>query len=120
MRRTGFAVAFIAVCGILGILAWRLLYPEAGDPKSIDYVLWRHGLNPKMDLQAVFRGMTSDPAAFELVRGLSKEQLARKFGVLRGNGRACGTQGETYFLGNSIWFVTLENGRPIGLTMCKG
>jgi hypothetical protein len=127
VKRLAFAVFF----GTLGgLLLWRRLYPEAGDPKSIDYVMWRHGLNPGMSLDAVFRGMTSDSSRFDLVSGLTKEQLTRKFGYLRGGDSAVGgcisyavlrykgTEG--FGLRDSIWVVALKDGKAVGLLICKG
>jgi hypothetical protein len=115
-----------------GLLLWRVLYPEAGDPESIEYVMWRHGLNPNMDLDAVFRGMTSDSSRFELVSGLTKEQLTRKFGSLRDRNAwpgvgSCGSNAmirsgatEAFGLRTSIWVVALKDGKAVALVICKG
>jgi hypothetical protein len=127
VKRFGFAV-FLAALGAL--LLWRRLYPEAGDPKSIEYVMWEHGLNPNMNFDAVFRGMTSDSSRFDVVSGLTKEQLTRKFGYLRGGDSAVGGcisyaepryhATEAYGLRNSIWVVALKDNKPLAMFLCKG
>jgi hypothetical protein len=123
-------IAFALCAALGGFLLWRMLYPEAGDPKSIEYVLWRHGMNPSMDLDAVFRGMTSDSSRFDLVSGLTKEQLTKKFGYLRDGNSGVGEcisyamlrygATEAFGLRNSIWIVALKDGKAVELFMCKG
>ncbi len=46
-------------------VAWIVLYPEDQDPKNIDYVLWKHGLNQNMNLDHAIAGMTHDKMARE-------------------------------------------------------
>ena len=62
---------------------WVKNYPNADDPKNIDYVLWKHRLNQNMDLDAALRAMTHDSWPVRRVAGLSKEELEKRFGYIR-------------------------------------
>jgi hypothetical protein len=64
-------------------VAWVELYPEDQDPKNIEYVLWTHGLNQSMNLDHAIAGMTHDRWPVRLVKGMSKEQLKKRFGNIR-------------------------------------
>ena len=72
---------------------WLKNYPNADDPKNIDYVLWKHGLNNNMNLDAALRAMTHDRWPIERVAGLSKQQLEERFGYIRTVDSASGLRG---------------------------
>jgi hypothetical protein len=133
-------------CFALGILlslaaflCWVTAYPEDYDPKNIDYVLWKHGLNQNMNLDHAVGGMTHDTWAVRLVSGLTVDQLKSRFGFVRTLSEArpydqlCYTQGgaigeagvradgkEVRFLRNSDWMVILDQGKAVDLILCKG
>ena len=100
-------VAIGSSCFALGILLsfclflyWVTAYPEDYDPKSIGYVLWRHGLNQNMNLDHAVGGMTHDTWAVRFVSGLTVDQLKSRFGFTRTLSEArpydqlCYTQGD--------------------------
>ena len=64
-------------------IEWVKLYPQDYDPKNIEYVLWKHGLNQNMNLDHALGGMTHDTWAVKLVQGKTKEQLIERFGTIR-------------------------------------
>jgi hypothetical protein len=120
-------------------IAWVKLYPEDYDPKNIDYVLWKHGLNANMNLDHALGGMTHDTWAVNIVKGMSKEQLKTRFGYFRSVEEAtpylrlCYTTPDTtgelgvqphgkevVFLGDSAWMVILDGGKAVDLVLCKG
>jgi hypothetical protein len=139
--RIAFAVVFISM-GILlsygAFLYWVTAYPDAWDPKNIDYVLWKHGLNRNMNLDDALSGMTHDTWAVDRVQGLSKDQLRAKFGVVRSLSDArpydqlcvspetvgelgTHTTGKEFvFLRDSDWMVILDKGKAVDLVLCKG
>ncbi|MGA7559162.1 MAG: hypothetical protein WCF61_01975 [Terriglobales bacterium] len=66
--RTASALTLVALGMLLSFgmfVAWIVLYPEDQDPKNIDYVLWKHGLNQNMNLDHAIAGMTHDKMARE-------------------------------------------------------
>ena len=113
-------------------------YPDGYDPKNIDYVLWKHGLNQNMNLDNAIGAMTHDTWAVRLVQGKSVEELKHRFGFLRALKEArpydqlCYTNGsvgergipatgkEVVFLRDSDWMVILEQGKAADLVLCKG
>jgi hypothetical protein len=120
-------------------MAWVKWYPEDYDPKNIDYVLWKHGLNKNMNLDHAVGGMTHDTWALRRVEGLTKEQLKSRFGNIRTldeaasylkfcytNGQAVGERGirtdgkEVVFLRDSAWMVIMDKGKAVDLVLCKG
>jgi hypothetical protein len=138
-------LAFAALFTLLGVglsfgafLLWVTEYPQDYDPKNIDYVLWTHGLNENMNLDRALSGMTHDSWAVRLVRGLSKDQLRERFGIIRtlsearpydqlcDGVQAVGELGvhpsgkEVVFLRDSDWMVILDNGKAVDLVLCKG
>lgn len=140
---TRIVVAFSLVA--LGILLsyayfihWVKAYPTGYDPKNIDYVLWKHGLNQNMNLDNAIGAMTHDTWAVRLVEGQSKEDLKNRFGYIRTLKEArpydqlCSTNGsvgergiaaagkEVVFLRDSDWMVILDNGKAVDLVLCKG
>jgi hypothetical protein len=141
ISRLTFAMFFVAI-GMMfsfGIFVfWVTAYPEEYDPKNIDYVLWKHGLNKNMNLDDAVGAMTHDAWSERLVVGLTKAQLKTRFGEVRtlkearpylqgcDNNQAVGelgvhpAGGEVVFLRNSDWMVILESGRAVDLVLCKG
>jgi hypothetical protein len=121
------------------VVAWVMLYPEGYDPKNIKYVLWKHGLNVNMNLDDAVGGMTHDTWAVNIVKGMSEEQLKRRFGYVRSFDEAtpylrlCYTNPDTVgelgvrahgkqilFLRDSWWMVILDGGKAVDLVLCKG
>ena len=119
-------------------IEWVKRYPLDYDPNNIDYVLWTHGLNQNMNLDAAVGGMTHDGSAVRLVEGKSKEELKSRFGFLRALKEArpydqlCYTNGsfgelgihaagkEVVFLRDSDWMVILDKDKAVDLVLCKG
>lgn len=122
----------------MALLLWVTMYPEPSDPKNIHYVMWKHGLNHNMDLDAATAGMTHDTFSVSIVKGMTREQLKDRFGYIRSIGEAgpylrlCYTQNssgqlgvkahgkEVVFLRDDPWMVILDNGRAVDLVLCKG
>jgi hypothetical protein len=117
---------------------WVKSYPEGYDPKNIDYVLWKHGLNKNMNLDNAVGAMTHDTGAVLLVEGESVEDLKKRFGFVRSLKEArpydqlCYTNGsfgergipaagkEVVFLRDSDWMVILDKSKTVDLVLCKG
>ncbi|SRR6266571_3068984 len=138
------AVIGVSLVG-LGILLsyayfihWVKAYPADYDPKNVDYVLWKHGLNQNMNLDNAIAAMTHDTWAVRQVEGKSKEELKNRFGFIRTLKEArpydqvCYTNGsfgergiaaagrDVVFLRDSDWMVILDNGKAVDLVLCKG
>lgn len=146
MRPVLKVISIGSACFALGVLLslasflfWVTAYPEDYDPKNIDYVLWKHGLNENMNLDHAVGGMTHDTWAVRLVSGLTVDQLRSRFGFVRTLKEArpydqlCYTQPsaigqngvhveskDVLFLRNSDWMVILDQGKAVGLVLCKG
>jgi hypothetical protein len=134
--RITFALFFVTVGALLSCAAflfWLRNYPNADDPKNIDYVLWKHGLNENMNLDAALRAMTHDSSPVQRVAGLSDEELRRRFGYIRTPDSTSHIGGcysaeslrhpradKVVSLRDSLWTVTLENGRAVDIVLCKG
>jgi hypothetical protein len=85
-RRIAFAAFFTGVGAILSLLVfytWLATYPDDVDPKNLYYVLWKHGLNNNMNLDSALAAMSHDAWAVRRVEGLTKDQLAARFGYIR-------------------------------------
>lgn len=132
-----FSAAVGALLSCCAFMFWVSACPNADDPKNIDYVLWKHGLNNNMNLDAALRAMTHDSWPILRVAGLSKEQLQNRFGYIRaasenpGAGscypdvlnmslRAHPSANEVVSLRNSLWMVALEDGKAVNIVLCKG
>lgn len=138
--RTGLTVVVVALLLSLGAYGgWGALYPEESDPKNFHYVLWKHGLSRNINLDTAVGDMTHDTQPVNIVRGMSKEQLRRRFGYLRtldqvtpylrecyplpgttGELGVPGNEKEVLFLRNSWWMVILDRGKAVDLVLCKG
>ena len=111
----------------------------AGSRAELHYVLWKHGLNRHMDLDAAVAGMTHDTWAVNIVNGMTKDELKSRFGYIRTLEesrpylRLCpslhdtvGELGvkplgkEVVFLRDDAWMVILNNGKAVDLVLCKG
>ena len=132
LLRACFAAFFIVigVCmSCYAFLHWVRSYPDAIDPKNIDYVLWKNGLNRNMDLGKALVAMSEDDP-LHLIKGMTKDQLAKKFGYVVAYEdagsylRKCFTHPapgrEVVFLRSSPLAVTLENGVATRIVLCKG
>ena len=135
-------VIFGALLGLLLSYAyfihWVKTYPEGYDPKNIDYVLWKQGLNRNMNLDNAVGAMTHDTWAVRLVKGQSVEELRTRFGFVRTldearpylqlcyNNGSVGERGihaagkKVVFLRDSAWMVILDEGKAVDLVLCKG
>lgn len=60
--------------------AWQAEYPD-GDPKNLEYTLWKHGLY-KLDLDGAADTLIRDAKRNEFVLGRTEEQLRKRFGYL--------------------------------------
>jgi hypothetical protein len=135
---SAFALFFVTVGVLLSwcvFLFWLKAYPNADDPKNIDYELWKHGLNGNMNLDAALRAMTHDHWPVQRVAGLSKKQLQERFGYIRSFDETtpCGHPkdeverlgghpgaDEVVTLRDSNWMVLLKDGIAVDLRICKG
>ena len=66
----------------IAFACWAIRY-DRYDPRSIQYVFWKHGLNRNMDLDAAVFAMGRDPDRERLVQGLTQGQLQARFGDVR-------------------------------------
>ena len=83
MRLTKRAFAGSVVIFILAVVAlWAATYPQDGDPKNIKYVLWKHRLNPWMNLSVAAETVVHDRNRELLIVGSSKEDLRQRFGYM--------------------------------------
>jgi hypothetical protein len=140
LQRIAFAAFFVGI-GIvvsLGVLvAWLETYPDSGDPKNIYYVLWKHGLNNKIDIDSALGAMSHDAWPVRRVQGLTRDQIKERFGYVRTLDettpylRACdstplsqaetrGNREDVVFLRDSAWMVVIQNGKAVDLILCKG
>ena len=141
LRRLSTALALI-VLGValtLGFFRlWIATYPDAGDPKNLSYVLWKHGLNSDMNLDMALGTMTHDTWAVHRVLGLTPSELQDRFGYtktyeqarpymqLRDTPIATGELGnhpighDVLYLRDDEWMVIMKDGRAIDLVLCKG
>lgn len=133
---------FILIGVLLSVgifLGWVKRYPSDNDPKNIEYVLWKHGLNQNMNLDHAVETMVHDTWAVKLVKGKTKEQLAKQFGEIRTYDQArpydqscanfpatVGQLGihskgkDMVMLRDSDWVVILDKGKAMDLVLCKG
>jgi hypothetical protein len=134
-----FLVGLGVLLSYVFFIEWVKLYPQDYDPKNIEYVLWKHGLNQNMNLDHALGGMTHDTWAVKLVQGKTKEQLTERFGTIRTYNQArpydqyCANFPETVgelgvhakgkevvMLRDSDWLVILDKGKAVDLVLCKG
>ena len=132
-------VALGVVLSFALFMFWIEHYPWDYDPKNIDYVLWKYGHNPNMNLDDALSGMTHDTWAVNRVKGLDKAQLTERFGSLKGLTEArpydqrCYAEAskmtalyapspskEIVFLRESDWMVLLQDGKASNIVLCKG
>jgi len=131
------AIFFVAVGMVLSagiLLAWIGLYPEDVDPKNLEYVLWKHGLNQNMNLDHAIAGMIHDRDPVSIIKGLSREQLTERFGYVHNRDQVPGLSNcyapgfhgtrlegkEVAFLRDGPWLVIFDHGKAIDLGLCKG
>jgi hypothetical protein len=139
-KRTALSLGGAAALLVLGVYAsWVALYPEEYDPKNIHYLLWKHGLSQNIDLDSAVGGMTHDKWAVNIVKGMSRGQLDRRFGYVRTLDqvtpylRECHALSDTagelgvpahgkdaVFLRDSWLMVILDDGKAVDLVLCKG
>jgi hypothetical protein len=79
------AIVMSALVVVL-IVGWNLTYPR-GDPKSLEFVLWRAGLY-RMDLDLATDIMVGAHDSERIVVGRTREQLRERFGYLLTAGEA--------------------------------
>jgi hypothetical protein len=114
---------------LIGFSTWWAMYPEPWDAKGPSYVLWKIGLWPisKYTLGA----MVGDANRDNMVIGLTKSQLIKKFGYCRTLDQASAYLQTTYrrspwsgkdvlFLKDSTWMVIFDGGVAIDLILVKG
>jgi hypothetical protein len=135
--RAAFFVASVALLSVAAFAIWRITYPDPWDPKNIYYVLWKHGLDKKVNLDYALGAMTGDASRDKLVLGFSEAQLTSRFGYVKqmkevapyyqrcftdySGYRGGATAGEkAIFLRNSWWMVVLKGDVASDLVLCKG
>lgn len=135
------ALVFVGLGVLLTLCFFRLwiaTYPDRGDPKNLNYVLWKHGLNSDMDLNTALATMTHDRWSERRVLGLTPDQLKDRFGYVKTYDEVspylqrCATPtglGEpektprvqnVLFLRDEDYMVIMRNGRAVDLVLCKG
>jgi len=140
-RRILIGLALITTGVVLTLAFFRLwiaTYPEAGDPKNIAFILWKHGLNNDMNLDIAVSTMTHDAWSEKRVIGLTRTELNARFGFTKTYDQVdsylqlCdapnGTEEtnthpavhDVLFLRNQDYMVRMQNGRAIDLVLCKG
>jgi hypothetical protein len=123
------AVALVVAFSIVVVIVGTLTYPE-GDPKSIKYVLWKHGLY-RMDLDTASDTMIGDGSREKLVLGKTKAKLREKFGYLstlsevssylRGCYQDSGWKGtDVLFIRKSPWMIVFNGDEATKLVLIKG
>jgi hypothetical protein len=136
---TGLALVVAGAVLTLGhFRLWIATYPDAGDPKNLSYVLWKHGLNSDIDLDMALGTMTHDVASENRVIGLTPTELQARFGYTKTYEQVstylqlCDTPNGTgdhdnhsvvhdiLYLRNSNYMVMMKNGRAADLILCKG
>jgi len=128
-----FPIAIGIAVSVGGAALWMATYPDNTDPKNLYYVLWKNGLNANMNLDNALCTMSHDVHSEQLVYGLSRGQLERRFGYVRTLEqttpylRLCytrrGVTGEdgVLFLRDSPYMVIMGNGgKAVDLVLCKG
>jgi hypothetical protein len=109
---------------------WALTYPSSSDPKSIQYVFWKHGLY-KMNLDFATGTMIGDGNRDKLVIGKTKAQLRNKFGYLlpladaseylKSCYQSSGWKGEdVLFIRQSPWMIVFDGDKAKQLVLVKG
>jgi hypothetical protein len=124
-------VAFIIAAALFVFFTgWALTYPSSSDPKSIQYIFWKHGLY-KMNLDLATGTMIGDDNRDKLVIGKTKAQLRDKFGYLlslanaseylRSCYQSSGWEGaDVLFIRQSPWMIVFDNERAKELVLIKG
>lgn len=123
------ASALIVAFCIAVVIVWTLTYPE-GDPKSIKYVLWKHGLY-RMDFDTASGTMIGDASREKLVLGKTKARLREKFGYLstlseaspylRGCYQDSSWKGkDVLFIRESPWMIVFNGDEATELVLIKG
>jgi hypothetical protein len=112
------------------VAAWIAIYPPDGDPKGINYVLWKSGVY-NMNVDNAVGLMVGDPKRDKLVIGQTKEQLRHRFGYLlkvadaspylRGCYLDSSRKGrDVLFIRSSPWMVVFDGDTAIELVLVKG
>ena len=113
---------------VVTVCLWNLVYSPTRDPKGLPYLLWKLGL-PTIDPNIALGIMTGDSGAGKLVKGLTTDQLRKRFGHVNRDDltpyqRYCKEHqaplGDVAFLGDSNWMVKFEGGVVVDLVLCKG
>jgi len=109
---------------------WALTYPSSGDPRNMQYVLWKAGLY-KVSLEQATTAMIGDRNRNKLVLNKTKEDLRDKFGSLLSPAdaspylRGCYENSSwkdkgVLFIGQSPWMVVFDDDRATNLVLIKG
>jgi hypothetical protein len=81
MKRFLLAIGTMLPFAALGAIAWAYL-PDEGDPKNLQYILWKHDL-ASIDLDRAVGVIEEDADGKRgLIIGQSKAQLRARFGFL--------------------------------------
>lgn len=109
---------------------WFLMYPSTGDPKNIEYVLWKAGLF-RMNPDKAVETMVGDADRDKLVIGKTEAELRNRFGFLSvpvdasQYVRVCyqnssWTGKRVLFIRSSAWMVVFDGDRASNLVLIKG
>jgi hypothetical protein len=122
-------VASIVALVILFAAAWVGTY-RSGDPKNIQYILWKAGLY-KLDLSVATDTMIGDGHSDRLVIGKTKAQIEKRFGPLLTLEQASPYERACYenegwkdthvlFIARSSWMVVFDGDKATDLVLIKG
>jgi hypothetical protein len=131
MRLTKRTIARSAVILALAVVAlWAVTYPQDGDPKNIKYVLWKHHLNPWMNLRVAAETVIHDRDRDRLIVGSSKEELRKRFGDMTDPSKRSeyfqncalytGERADALYLRQTDLIVIFRDNHAIKEFLCKG
>jgi hypothetical protein len=118
-----------AVCGFF---TYATLFYNSGDPRDIDYILWKGGLYRNINLKSAIDAFYLDPDRDQLIKGATEDQLRIRFGYVRPLEQMspyyqqCRDQDPTrkartvVFIRDMAWMVVMDNQRGSELVLCKG
>ena len=121
----------VKTVGILLIVLIPLVVCERyyrEDESSLRYILWKHDLYP-YEVGLFTSAIKSDPQRDDLVRGLSKSELERRFpnahtvpnAYQRYYDRMLRERGiDHLWIGDSCLAILLDDGRGVEITLMKG
>jgi hypothetical protein len=81
-RNPKIASTVVLLIPIFVAFLWTLAFQDNDDPKNIKYVLWKHHLNPWMNLDDAAYTVVHDSERDQLIVGRSANELRKRFGYM--------------------------------------